>query len=276
MLKDYFGESEYIEGIGEIYPVNVKEYEGFSTLAQLYIAVDKRALEIEIGENLDGISTLEIVLNKIKAFEISDNQALLNLLNDEERATYEKLKESKYKMNIEDFKKIIKMVLHKEVTFDEEEIRFVIEDDNILESKEININNFDRFKDIVMRQNLLFTPLYYEDPVLQSILENLRENKPISTNENKLDLEAICQLLSLKMGINPENFDKYTYYQVIANFTRLQFLENYDWVKHIQTSGFGSKDLVTPKINETIDLNMHPESKMIDFNSEVYDKGDKL
>lgn len=276
MLKDYFAKSEYIDGIGEIYPVNVIEYEEFSKLAQLYIAVDKRALEIELDKDLKDVSTLEIILSQIKAFEIANDENLLNLLKDEEAETFKSLNNVSYKLNIEDFIKTLKIVLHKDVIFDEENVRFVIiDEENMLEEREINIQNFDSFKEIVMRQNLLFTPLYYEDPILQGILTNLRKNKK-EENNNGFDLEAICQILSIEKGINPKEFIDYTYYQLIAEYTRLQIIDNYNTARRIQTSGFASENLVIPKISEKVNLNKHPESTMIEFNSDIYDKGDKL
>lgn len=274
MLKDYFGQSDYIEGIGEIYPVKITEYQEFQELAQRYIAIDKRALEIELKEKLD-MSTLMLVLSQIKAYEIANNDDYLALMNPDDLEQYQRLKEAEYKLNIDDFIKVLKMVLKKDVIYDEENVKFKIQDENVLLDREINESNFDNFKNVVMRQNLLFTPLYYEDPILQSILISLRENKS-QEDGSQFDLETICQVVSNEKKIPQYELKNFTYYMIIADYTRLSVIDNHDLGKQIQSSGFANEGFKIPKRDEIINLYKHPESTMIEFNSEVYDKGDKL
>ncbi|MDC4245514.1 hypothetical protein [Clostridium perfringens] len=274
MLKDYFGQPDYIEGIGEIYPIKVLEYQEFQQLAQRYITIDKKALEIELGEEFKE-STLMLVLSQIKAYEIANDDNRLALVGSNELEQFKVLREAEYKLNIEDFEKVLKMILHKDVFYDEDGVRFKIQDEDILSEKEINQENFDEFKKVVMRQNLLFTPLYYEDPILQSILMSLRENKAQESN-SQFDLETICQVVSNEKKIPQYELQNFTYYMLIADYTRLSVIDNHDLGKQVKSSGFASEGFEIPKRDEVVNLYKHPEDTMIEFNSAVFDKGDKL
>lgn len=259
MLNDFLGEHYYLEGVGKIYPITIKEYDKFRKLAEKYIIFDKRLIDKNIQE-----STLEIIINQIKAFEIVENDDFIELLDENTKKIYEqigRLEENK-KLSMVEFKQLLKIILHNEVEFDEENNKFIITD--TLEEKEIRFNNFDKFREIVMRQNLLFAPLYYDDPILQNILESLRSKKQ-KNNVEHMDLEAIVQLVCIDMNLNPEKIRDFTYYQLIALYQRLQLKESYDWTKRIQTSGYGSKDIEVPRLDKTINLNRHPEE--IDFNT---------
>lgn len=274
MLKDYLNLPEYIEGIGNVYAVNVLKYERFKGLAQKYIVIDKKQIEVELKEKIEE-SSLEIILGKIECFNIANNEKILKYLDDQTKDFYKNLRNTMQNFNIDEFIEVIATVLKRDdIIYDDVNKKFIIGND--IEDKFIDKNNFDRFKNVVMRQNLLFAPFYYEDKILQSILNNLREQKQAGNGEETLTLEAILQILSLKKGMNPKDFESYTYYQAMADFSRLQLIENYEWVKSIQTSGFGSKDIETPDIYKDINLNEHPESNMIKLNSSVYQNADKL
>lgn len=272
MINDYLGNKEYIEGIGDIYPISVVDYNRFKYLAEKYLIPDKHTIEESMGQSING-SLLDIVMDRIKVYQIAENEDLLKMCVDpSEWNIYKQIANQSIenKMLIDEFKEMLEMTLKCKVVIDDEDYKIKIEKD-ILDDDEINSNNFEEYRKVVMRQNLLFAPLYYDDFVLQSMLEQLRKQRR-NSKEESADLEAILQIISIKKGINPKDFNDYTYYQVMAEFSRLQLLENYDWVKLVQTSGFGSKDVKIPKYDKKIDLNKHPEE--IDFNKSALDKTD--
>lgn len=274
MLKDYLNLPEYIEGIGNVYAVNVIEYEKFKELAQKYIVIDKRQLEIELKEEIKE-SSLEIILGKIECFNIANNDKILKYLDEETKDFYKNIKSKMQNFNIDEFLKLLAIVLKRDdIIYDDENKRFIIGND--IEDKFIDKNNFDKFKNVVMRQNLLFAPFYYEDKILQSILTTLREQRTASNEGEGSSLETMLQILSLKKGMNPKDFQDYSYYQAVSDFSRLRLIEDYEWVKGIQTSGFGGKDIEIPDIYKNINLNEHPEANMIKLNSSVYQNADKL
>ncbi|MEG1309392.1 MAG: hypothetical protein RSA91_01065 [Bacilli bacterium] len=274
MLKDYLGMPDFIESIGYIYPISIVDYDKFKKLSSRYLMIDKNNLESEIGEKIEE-SSFEIILTQIKCFEISCDKNLLNIMDQETSNYYEQFKNIKDKLTIDEFQDLLKLILKKDkVYYDEEEMMFIIDDG--LETKYINKDNFEKLKKIVMRQNLLFAPLYYEDPILQGLLESLRTNETKGQDSYEFDLESILQLISIKKGINPKELIVYTYYQIMAECSRIQKIENYEWVKSIQTSGYGNKDQEIPKMDEKINLNKHPESDMIKFNSSVYENAESI
>lgn len=258
MINDYLGKEEVIDGIGAVYPILIADYERFRKLASKYLIPDKYSIGEIIGTTIEG-NLLDMVFDRIRFYEIASNDELIKICVDpSEWEIYREIgRDIENKLTFNEFKEMIEMTLRCKVTIDEENSIIKIEKD-ILDGDEINSSNFEKYREVVMRQNLLFAPLHYDDFVLQGMLEQMREAKK-DKKEEDVDLETILQLLSIKKGINPKELMKYTYYQVMAEFSRLQLFENYEWVKLVQTGGFGSKDIKTPKYDKKIDLNKHPE-----------------
>lgn len=270
MLKDYINLPEYINNIGNVYPVNVLEYERFKELASKYIVIDKRQIEVEKHITIN-LTSFEIVLARIEQFTELNKYYLRGCLDEKANDIFMQMPY----LDIDEFIEVLSIILKRnDIIFDDIKGRFIIGKD--IEDKFIDKSNFDKFKKIVMRQNLLFTPLYYEDRILQGLLNNLRKQKNSQDNGEGVDLETILQILSLKKGVNPQEFQNYTYYQAMSDFSRLQLIENYEWIKGIQTSGFGSKDIEIPNIFENINLNKHPEANLIPLNSSVYQNADEF
>lgn len=259
MLKDTLGLSEHIEGIGEVYPVNIMKYERFKYLANKYFMIEADNLKFQYGFNIDN-SSLDIIINELLAFELAKDEALINLIGDKKtKENLNLLRRAKDKWSIDEFLELFKIILKKDVYLDED--KKIIYIDEPLSNKIIDGNNFEYFRKIVFRQNLLFLQLYYEDEILQSMLMDLRKQRMERKDSNsKEDIEAIIQLLCLKSSIKLNEIEDLTYYQVMALYSRLNLLENYEWVKMVQTSGYGSKDIDIPKIDKSLDLNRHPES----------------
>ena len=275
MLKDTLGLSEYMEGVGEIYPVKILEYEKFKYLANKYLMLEINNLKYEYDIETEETS-FEVIISELLTYELAKNDLLVNIIDDEKiKNNLKLLKESNNKWEIEEFLELFKIILKKDVFLDEE--RKIIYIGEPLSKLQINKDNFEKFRSIVFRQNLLFLQLYYEDEILQNMLLDLRRQrmeKEQKNNSKEQDIEAIIQLICLKSNIRFSEIKDMTYYQLIALYSRLSLVENYEWVKLVQTSGYGSKDITIPKLDESINLNKHPEA--FDFVSATNEVDSKI
>ena len=258
MLNDYFGEPEYLDGVGYIYPVKIYDYNDFNKLASKYLVTSKETIEAMSKQKTD-LSLLEIIWQRIFTFEFASNEDYLYLLDKETKDNIEEFKtiSEEDKLSLSEFIKLLTIILKCNIEFDEDELEFRLDNESI-KSNKINKENFEKFRTIVMRQNLLFEPLFYEDFILQQMLESWRAMQK-NNSESQSTLEGMLQVIALTKGKNPSELKDYTYYQVVAEYSRIQVLQQYDWVKSIQTSGYGSNDIKTPNIAEDLNLNQHPE-----------------
>lgn len=259
MLNDYLGLATYIEGIGNLYPIKILEYENFKKIANKYIMPDKYFWEDNLGIELE-CDLMTFLFKYISNFELSQEEISLY---DEASQNYLKIlkeapQESKYSFS--ELKTLLEMILHKEVYIDEDSVEIKIGGD-ILEDLKINKNNFEEFREVVMRQNMIFAPLHYEDYSMQCLLESMRKKRMLKgSSDEDVDIESLCQTVALIKGLTPNELKDYTYYQLIADYYRTNQEECYDWTKRGQTSGFGSKNVKVPNRAKKIDMYKHPEA----------------
>lgn len=240
MLKDYYGLPEYIEGIGNVYPILIKDYEDFRILAEKFLIHNKDEFKIENEK----ITLFEIIVYSMINFEIEQNEI-----------------NNKIDYSIKSFIELLKLALRcKEIYFDENNLSFKI-DNEVTKNNEINKENFDIFRKIVMRQNLLYEPLVAADIVTQHYLNEYRKQKMLDTSSHS-SLEGILQILCLVKGRNiKELLNEYTYYQVMGEFSRYQEMLSYEWIKSVMTSGLSDKQIKVNNIAREIDMYSNPETE---------------
>lgn len=230
MIKDYLNQPEEVAGIGYIYPISVLEWEQFSLLAQrfLMIGYDHIKYRLQLKEEI-----------KLMDFLIA------LCLNSEDEAVRIK--------NLEDFKTLIEMTVRKSVRFMYDKVSkewfFFLDEEG--DEHQINRHNFDDYRKIVMRQNLLFEPLVAPNPMAQQVIDDaiMRMNKKGSP----VDLESMIALVSVVRGLTPDLLAGYSYYQLRADFEVAQRIENNRIIHLYRCQGGKGNDieLVAPlSINE--------------------------
>lgn len=142
---------------------------------------------------------------------------------------------------------LIKMVTKSDdVRFIYETLSFIIDGTNKVESdgevlneeveseKFINADNFENFREVVCKQNVIHEKRYYI-PQFQKILDaaikrNRKRNKGGS-------FETILQIVSIKMGITYEVISNMTYFQVMSNYGRIMAEKDYDTSMQFRVAG---------------------------------------
>lgn len=203
--KDYskyiFGIPDYVQGVGYIYPVKLKDYYNFMEW-QYFLNISKNHLEM----NKDKLN-----LKDGKEVRLLDF-VLINFLNEEDRTT------------INNMEKLFSLVLKEDVFLDinEKSYRFSIKDsDNFIDR-----NNYDEVRKTIMRQNLLFEPKVFENKMVQEWAEKIIKTK--QKNGVKMTFEDMITTISCFKGLKYEDMLEQTIYAINADFNRIAKMKDYD------------------------------------------------
>lgn len=233
MLKDYFGEPINAIGIGNIFPIKLVDIERFRELASNCLIIGKSTIK----------NRLKADIEYLFEFYISNNESFID--------DFKELLELSLRENIE--------VIVKTYDNEEEELGFRVKD----KSFEVNKYNFETFREICMKQNLLYEPTTEENDLLQEWLELARETRMRSAEE--VDIESICQLVSVYKGINPAELKDYTYYQLIAEYSRISIIDAQQYVMLLRSQGVDEK---LPTTGKKLDLYRNPDDDLIKVEKE--------
>jgi hypothetical protein len=138
MLKHILGQPEIVEGVGEIHPVQLKNYDLFIECSNcLYYTI--RHFE----EEYQKYPLLELLVVGIRSFDVISNLTQL-----------------------------FSIVTKRNCTYSEPNLQFILEDGKIIDS-----TNYEIVREIVMRQNLMFEQKIYSDPRVQAAMIKAFEAK---------------------------------------------------------------------------------------------------
>lgn len=189
-VKYILGLPEYIEGIGDIFPIRLIDYDAFAACAEpLYIS-------------------------KLHFETTVENFYLLDAL------VY-KLQEQGY---IQKLEKLFSLVLKKEVYFvmtEQNRYAFVIDEEHF-----IGGHNYESLRAIIMKQNILFEPKVYKDPLVQKWANKVLEAR--AKNNIKMELEDMISTIAAYSGKHYWDLKEYTIYQLKYEFYRIAKLKSYD------------------------------------------------
>lgn len=224
MLSEFMGLPTKIYGIGDIFPVRIKDISEFQLLASKCIVIGKDTLK-----NRGKIEVEYLLDFNIKQFGEEYVRSLIGVLS---------------------------------ICMRRDDIDFQINDDlsyyfSIGNDGRIDKYNFEEFRKTIMYQNLLFEPHTEEDDLMQEWLEMAREHK--GKDGEPTDIESICQLLCIEMGIQPIELFEYTYYQVMALNNRVALKQAALFVMMLKTQG--CKEPV-PSTTKQVDLHTHPDDAL--------------
>ena len=225
MIKDYLNLPENVEGIGEIYPISILEWEEFHPLAKSFLLVDYDYLKYRLK-----------IESEIKLMDF----LIAMCLNSEDEDIRVK--------NMTNFKRLIEIPLQKETrfVFDEQNNEWFFLLDESESSLQINRRNFDQFREVVMRQNLLFSPITAPNPYAQQVLDEAIER--MNRKGSPVDLESMLAVVSVMRGLTPDQLANYSYYQLRADYEVFQRIEN-NRITHLYRCQGGKGDdieLVAP------------------------------
>ncbi len=235
-LDNIFAKKVFVEGIGNIYPIKIKDYDEFFECADILYISKKMFEDIEL-------SLFDIIF-----------AYLLKNENEEERLTF---KEIEMKFN---------NLLY--YTLNTNRVDFLYQEDGITiqyyiidkdkDEKEIvyqlNKNNYDVFREVVMRQNLMFEPKIFKNPLVQKwadkIIKTRAKNSIDITMEDKIDTVHVFT------GITYSELEKETIYQIEKDFQRVMKLKGYDTDVNFVCAGDEKRNIT--HFAEKIDINKSP------------------
>ena len=230
------GQPINVTNVGNVYPIKLKDYSRFSMFAW---TMEKTKASIDMQDS---------------------EEELLHLLILEDMKQED---EDKRGMIIPCLIELIKMVTREEVKFISETMSFIIGKSDSEDSSErfLNYSNFEEFRKVVAKQNLIVEKRYYK-PLFQKMIDDEKKRR---ASKGGLSLDTILSILSVEMGVNYDFLAEMTYAQIITNFKRIMLKESYKTGIQFKASG-NYKDVIIDNYTGEIDLYQHPDD-------EIYAKG---
>lgn len=220
-LNHIFGKPTYIDSVGNIYPVRMKDWDKFE-------------------ENVR-----PLLLTK-KHFQIEENIPLLDLIVSLGFQEYTVIN------NLESIFKIVLRTENVVFVFDEQRYAFIINEKSVIHNR-----NYDEVRKVIMEQNLLFEPKVYKSKMMQEwaekVLEARKKNAPNITLEEKINTIAAFN------GKHYWDLEEYTIYQIEAEFARISAIKHYDTTSHLFARDYvNPADIKLDHFAEKIDLFKNP------------------
>lgn len=188
-LQYIFGNPDYIDKVGYIYPIKLKDYSEFIDCSNcLYISKNHFEDDYQVHP------LLELIYYGVKEINIETH-----------------------------LKKLLSLVTRKNVEFYNinDEIFFRLETGEVIDS-----SNYELIREIIMRQNLMFEQKIYKDKRVQAIMYKVFEAR--SKSSVKMEFEDIVSTVSVFTGKHYSDLAEYTVYQLKTDFNRISKFKQYD------------------------------------------------
>lgn len=227
MLKDILCLGDYVPKLGQIYPIKLKDYEVFESSVWVLVNYSKKSVGLD-KEEFEDISLFDFLI--IKALSVSENFIVISSLID-----------------------ILSLVTRSDnVEFDYEKGCFIIEKERVLNSE-----NYDKFRETVMKQNILFEPKTYANKLMEEWAAKVRKAK--ASKQANIDLESMVRTISVFTGKHYSDLGEYTLYQITSEFKGLRLMKDSDTMNLFIVNGADVKPL---EYAEKIDLFKNPEDDL--------------
>lgn len=188
-ISDIFSKPHYIKGIGEIYPVQLKDWEEFNICLNFLMLSEKH---FETNENVPLFDMLIFGLKDIPIIDILLNAFKIVLRNE----------------NID-------------YTTMEYFHGFIID-----ENYTITHQNYNELREVILRQNLVFEPKVYKDKLMQEWANKVLEAR--NKNALNVTLEDMISTVAMVSGKHYWDLEKYTIYQIQQEFQRIMKYADYN------------------------------------------------
>lgn len=278
--NDYMMKPTFIESIGEVYPIKVKDYDTFKSIANSYLVndlkniynlqrinFDLRKKNGEVGrfekvklkkydslfqylvttiQEIDNVRAM--FLQRQRYYMEASQEDLENLMRENPNLIEEikLLLSEDFKLPQNDIYTMFEMVLHKKVVLIGNVIKILDTD------YEINENNFETFKEVVMQSNLLYKPLIGFDLMSHELIQ---KSLSVQNDKNEVALESILATVSIKRGLKDEELEEYTWYRLMYDF-KLISREYYSGLLFMSKTLGG--DVNIPDLSEKVEVYCNP------------------
>ncbi|WP_226035610.1 hypothetical protein [Aquibacillus saliphilus] len=217
-LSNIFGKMQKVEGINNIHPIRLNQYEEFMECAQLLSLTEKHFEESAVEKH----TLFELVVGQgIKADVIHRFIHMLYLVTGE-----------LFELKIADM-----------------EFTFIGGFDMYLDK-----TNFESFREVTMKQNLLYEDKVFKNPMVKQWADKVLEAR--SRNSVDMSLEDIVSVVHVFTGISYDDISAYTIYQLKHTFQRILKVEDYN--RDIQFMCAGDDKTKPKPFMEKIELYQNP------------------
>jgi hypothetical protein len=199
-VKYIFAQPDYIEGIGNVYPIKLKDYDKYQECSKLLYISKNNFVECDIP-------LLGLVFLSVEQLNLTEEQLITS------------------------FEELFSLVLKKEVKLKDSEDIFWFEilDNNKHKNtinNRINFNNYDILRSIIMKQNLIFEPKVYKNKIVQEWANKVLEARAKSSE--KITMEDFITTVKNFNGLTYDQIMEQTIYQIYADFYRISKIKKFD------------------------------------------------
>lgn len=227
MFEDIFNLPRIVKGVGEVYPVLLKDYMNFMQVAWI-LKYNKKHTYTEDEE----ISTLEAIL--FKDFSCSE----LKDINGNDAVRYKAYC----------IKRLIEIVCKDTVEVDFQDKCFYI---GKAKERCVNEFNYDVFRKVVMEQNLIQEEKIYKSKLFAQWMQDAKElNRKNGSNR---EIDDIISTIRIYTGASYNEIAQQTYYQIMTDFCRIQKFKEYE-LTALFASQHGTKNISIVDYTESLGL----------------------
>jgi len=191
-LKYIFAQPEFIDGVGNVYPIQLRNYNEFQSCSKILYVSKNHFSNIDIP-----LLTLIFISAEYLGFT---NKELADV-----------------------FKRLFSLVLRESVKIRTNNNLLWYEVGN---NGKIDAINYDIVRSIIMRQNLLFEQKVYKNPKVQEWANKALEARV--KNAPKISIEDMVTTVSVYKGVGYKELMDYTLYQLYADLYRIKKIKRYD------------------------------------------------
>jgi hypothetical protein len=220
-LNNILNKPFHLEGVGDIYPIQLKNWDEF----EMYVS---------------------ILIHSDKHFETNGEHPLLDILikglND---PWVPKALERLFQLTLQNDE--VKFIIHNAKYYE-----FKID-----ENYSITSENYPDVREVIMRQNILFEPKVYKNPAMKKWAEKVLKTR--GKNAPNVTLEDMISTVSVMAGKHYWDLAEYTIYQLKYDFQRICRLKDYDMQSLLVTNPYMDKsNFKMSHFSENIDLYVNP------------------
>jgi hypothetical protein len=270
-LDNYFMKPQFLEGIGNIYPISISDYEKFSSLARKYITQGITTLHnlykvnkkvnvldyfVDMGMKMDKeLSDLKSIQNNIPRDKDEKNKI------DELNKLYELYSSGQILIySIYEMEELFSLILKKKVIFKysltEDGLNYIFD---IGEGLYITRDNFKEFRSIIMWQNLLYEmPTSKDKKINESIQQSIKSQ---SKNNKGGDLCAMISAVGIERGLSDDEIFQYTYYRLRFDYEIITRKMYNLFMFMLRSQGCNDAKIV--ELSEEVNLRFNPYDMLV-------------
>ncbi|MFW6002689.1 MAG: hypothetical protein ACOCQD_05050 [archaeon] len=192
-VSKLLGHPDFVEGVGNIYPVKLKDYDKFNANSDILYISKNNFEEVDLP-------LLFLILKGLESSGVSKDIVVQKMIT------------------------ILQIVLRKEDIqyFEQNSVMgFIIDEKNC-----IHYDNYDKVREIIMNQNLLFEPKVFKNKMVQEWAEKVLLAK--TKNSANITFEDMIDTIHIYTGMPYSELEEETIYQIRRDFDRVCKIKKYE------------------------------------------------